>query len=823
MNDYINSGERLSFAQLLVDNTISIPLIQRDYVQGRVSEDEVRTEFLNALINYLKEGTPFRDLDFIYGFLNENKILYPLDGQQRLTTLMLLHWFLANKESKFNQYKQICTKEIEGKLVPKFSYENRVSSKEFCNELFSRELDFSSLLIEDANRKNSMSKTIRNYNWYASVWDYDPTIQNILNMLDAMHHLFLHESNFFEALVNQEKPIITFLFMDLGKNNLSDDLYIKMNARGVQLTPYENFKAKLEKYITTTNFNQKFKLDIGDGTQDLDFKTYYTYKLDGEWSNMVWNILKSKDKEINHPEKFDVIWTNIFRVSFLHSLLKSDYNDKEVQNVVRELLTNSKPFSYYEYTSIITNSKEFALEIINQRTISEFVDLLNSLDENGFSQNDFDYFSSADIFYDLILSDYKTAKYVERLLFFSYTEYLLQNKGKKSDESLKSWMRLVRNLIYNTAPYDNIQGFLNSVKAINELVKHSEDIDAYLEKIDFYDIIGFDTGQFKEEILKRRLEKRDSSWKGLIRDAELHPYLEGQLNFILMLCGIENDTIDGLFKTDAELQNIFGNYFRIFKELFNAQGLNQDYSKNGEYRFERALLSLGDYTLQEGNNKSFLINRDRDISWKRFLKFDKKTEHKQIIKSFFENLFNSSGSLKNDLQRIIDEHCEVDIWWRYLIVNNAGLLDYFDNTKKRYFREKTNHGFVFLKGERVSGAHAELESYNFYLNENNRFNFIEYYSVSGENNDDIPCTYLDVEVEDLKYGIDVRFINEEFNIAVKKRSLEPYNGTLSNLLVSESFSYNDYFSKNTGDYETTNKYLATLIEKIKIIKDNQSN
>ena len=71
---------------------IIIPIIQRDYAQGRrgFEVDRVRSRFLDSLYKALTE-TPIT-LDFVYGNI-ENGILTPLDGQQRLTTLFLLHWY----------------------------------------------------------------------------------------------------------------------------------------------------------------------------------------------------------------------------------------------------------------------------------------------------------------------------------------------------------------------------------------------------------------------------------------------------------------------------------------------------------------------------------------------------------------------------------------------------------------------------------------------------------------------------------------------------------------------------------------------------------
>ena len=68
---------------------IVIPIIQRDYAQGRPGEDirRVRSRFLDALYEAVTSKPII--LDFIYGDINKKGIMTPLDGQQRLTTLFL--------------------------------------------------------------------------------------------------------------------------------------------------------------------------------------------------------------------------------------------------------------------------------------------------------------------------------------------------------------------------------------------------------------------------------------------------------------------------------------------------------------------------------------------------------------------------------------------------------------------------------------------------------------------------------------------------------------------------------------------------------------
>ena len=69
----ISKGERLTFFQLFNEKNwnIEIPIIQRDYAQGRQTSREIRDTFLNTLSDHLKSGKNI-DLDFVYGSLNEN-------------------------------------------------------------------------------------------------------------------------------------------------------------------------------------------------------------------------------------------------------------------------------------------------------------------------------------------------------------------------------------------------------------------------------------------------------------------------------------------------------------------------------------------------------------------------------------------------------------------------------------------------------------------------------------------------------------------------------------------------------------------------------
>ena len=124
------NNAKISFWDFISTHKVVIPIIQRDYAQGRKGKEELRKGFLTnlkqALDNKLPNDEEYLKLDFVYG-ATDDQVLYPLDGQQRLTTLWLLHWFIALRAGELN--------EANCKILSRFSYETRVSSREFCERM----------------------------------------------------------------------------------------------------------------------------------------------------------------------------------------------------------------------------------------------------------------------------------------------------------------------------------------------------------------------------------------------------------------------------------------------------------------------------------------------------------------------------------------------------------------------------------------------------------------------------------------------------------------------------------------------------------------
>lgn len=191
-------------------------------------------------------------LDFIYGDLSESGVLTPLDGQQRLTTLFLLHWYAAKKES-LPLLKTPC--------LEKFSYETRPDSRDFCEYLTAFQPTFANY--------ESLSAEITDQAWFALNWKKDPTIKSMLVMLDAIAEKFNDVEHLWKKLSD---GAISFYFLAIENMGLTDEIYITMNSRGKLLTDFEHFKAEF-----------KHKLD----EIDAKLSDKIILNIDTKWTHML--------------------------------------------------------------------------------------------------------------------------------------------------------------------------------------------------------------------------------------------------------------------------------------------------------------------------------------------------------------------------------------------------------------------------------------------------------------------------------------------------------------------------------------------------------
>jgi len=544
MNNNINT-QATTFWNFLKGNTIEIPIIQRDYAQGRLGKENLRKNFLADLKNALESNKTMK-LDFVYGSM-ENGDLNPLDGQQRLTTLWLLHWYIALRARKLND--ENC------KIFHNFTYETRISSREFCENICKAE-------YFNYFDGNDIVGFITKQTWFYSAWKQDPTIQSMLRMLggtkiadkkgkdlkDGIEELFQKTNedkfkSYWEELTLKE--VIVFYHLPLKDFGLSDDLYIKMNARGKQLTDFENFKADLIGYIT----KQAEDNPKSEWNDLLDAKNGIPIKLDTDWTDIFW---KNKSKESNIDEIYFAFINRYFLQELICAkkedntdLYSVDYLEKE--NVAfRHLYGEKGDDSRLQYSGL--DKYPFSDDkVISHFLFTSFSDTLNNFKQDYSICKFFGacclnaYFPTwVDSKFEFIprydeTGNITTLGQKERVVFLAVCRYF--EKGNFNNVLFKRWMRVVWNIVENSG-IETISAMIGAMRLIDELSEGAHDIYNFLSNSQLQVKSQFAKDQVVEEIAKAKQiligEQRSDgkAWEEIIIEAEKYAFFKGAIRFL---------------------------------------------------------------------------------------------------------------------------------------------------------------------------------------------------------------------------------------------------------------------------------------------------
>lgn len=618
-----NTGREMTFWSLINEYCICIPIIQRDYVQGREKDQVIgaRQNLLDDMRRVVEDGK--LDLNFVYGKVHE-KTFIPLDGQQRLTTLFLLHWFAFLKAKDFDKLK----------VLEKFSYETRVNSRRFIGDLVKQAQSITTL-----PQRTPISEQIKDQSWFWMEWVYDPTVHSALIMLDEIEKRFSDVENLADRLTNGSS--ISFRFLNMQDLGMEDSLYIKLNARGRQLTDFEKFKAELEKHIKSETIAENVRQD-------------YPERLDREWADLFWKWTG----QIEKPEEFDKVYMRCFHWALWNRWAATQ---KEIQPSNKDITDAMNKTEYYRLDEYKKHNA------IDGLVLEDLYYTLQYYAPDPVGKIAIDFFD--------ICTEAKDVTYQDRVLFFAVTRYIGREKGSVHTEQFIHWIRILKNLARN-AYMDGLDIFVGAIQTIAELSeKHTCDLLEYFASPDCPNTLkGFIGYQVEEERLKARLILRSPAWADAIEEAEAHPYFSGQIAFLLHFSGLQLDTIDQA--DDSALIECLQK-FNIYKKkmlegLFNEKGLKTDYQL-----FSRAILSKGDYLLDFNYCKSFLIDSNRDIGWRVLLRKSNAAK-RQFLQAVLDELDENDlteETINQTLNAIIKEaNIPVDDWRYYLVKWNNLLI-----------------------------------------------------------------------------------------------------------------------------------------------------
>ena len=477
---------------------IIIPIIQRDYAQGRDNPDvvRVRERFIEALYKAVTEN-PIT-LDFVYGDIDKEGNMTPLDGQQRLTTLFLLHWYAAKKENIVKD---------DYDFLEKFSYETRYSARNFCHELVNYNPEF---------KKDSLSEEIIDQAWFPLDWKNDPTISSMLRMLDAIHNRFKSMTDLWNKL---KERCITFYFLPIKDMGLTDELYIKMNSRGKPLTLFEHFKAELEREIRNI---------------DDELANKIMRKIDIDWTDLLWKYRNSNTGSLDDniiDDEFLRYFKFICDVIYYRKEISAGNRGKDVFELL-DLYSSSKSEDAEEN---IKTLERFFDCWLNIRDYSDPKDFLSSFMANTHEDGKILVKSGSDlnIFKDCLHTYPDRAKFpLNRFVLLYAIITYLQNFDKVTESAFKRRIRIVNNLIQNSRDEISDRQDRNRMP---DILKQTEAI--ILTGVINDDIgLNFNANQILEEKEKIKYLESNPNMASVMFELEDHDLLKGQISIV----GIEN-------------------------------------------------------------------------------------------------------------------------------------------------------------------------------------------------------------------------------------------------------------------------------------------
>ena len=650
---------KYSLQTLMKDvDKVEIPVIQRDYAFGR-KNDEIKKKcerFITNLSNFEENAIT---LDIIYGNIEDRVIdrinecvFIPLDGQQRLTTLFLLYYFAKVKDN---------IEEKEYDFLKKFTYNTRLDSKDFCEELIKYPLT----LENDKNIKDIIS----DQKWFQLCWETDPTINSMLNVLNCIQRKFKNIDKLWKKLnpENPEKAPIQFYYLDLESAGLNDELYIKMNSTGKQLTLFENFKVELEQRFIDNDKKIAENLDVSENIPLL---------IDTEWTDLLWHYRKDENDSI---VPVDSRFLNYFKFIFGIMCLKN-----------AELpLTNSDDYSLFdEYLDKFFPKDDYNKTINNIQELKKYFDCWTKLKQDDRWEKS----ATPNEFFEKILSnehslekvkikdnidlletcvtDYDKSTFNQRLYLYTVISYLANEKDLDKEHFLKKF-RCIRNLIENSS--DRLAYRKDETNRLKRII---EQIDLFMEndKEEFKekddegkDFSTFNEHQIGEEKLKFEwIKNKDIANINTLYKLEDHDVLRGQIGII-------------------GLDNINEERYESFNKLFDESDKN---------KIARALMTIDDYSMNR-YEKYRVPNKD-ESSWREFF-------HKATNKNAWGDSENNRKTLNitlnelldklktKTLDKIIAEYPDTEKDWRYYYIKYPEAFD----TPRGYYHYDYRDGYPY--------------------------------------------------------------------------------------------------------------------------------
>lgn len=750
---------------------VCIPQIQRDYAEGRETDsvEKKRTNMLSDMLRAVYNNEAL-SLDFVYGNM-EGQTFMPLDGQQRLTTLFVLHWLLGRNDD---------IKDSLGHSL--FVYQTRKTSEEFCHWLVKQE---SNVILEKwhqevigAEKSNANNKELWNipdengkidkianrlkyplvhvptlFDYFMGMddfkwdWHIDPNIRSMIVVIETAYKL-INQQGTLDYVISQNKNLDNIKF-EILKNLKCDgeELFEKMNARGKALSTYDLLKSSLEEELEI----QKSSLSINrDWQNEIDNKWLY-YCWDS--SNIPFDPTLDDVKKVE--EKLETLLIRMIGKTFFKQniLYKKPDDGTEVPGQSLEACIykdcDNVAENYFKYARFERSKESFSTSSFSQLNLQEVYDDLNNLiykdDTDGTYKDIARYLHDNGLRMhsannNTLLDDFTSngLGHETRVIFYAMMAYLKRCNAATlvgnpiEFANFKDWMRFTRNVFTSAnknVRIDKPDLVKSAISAIDKWLEsffathhkgasNSEMLD-FIANVIVSDANGQEQARLDEEAIKAKLRlgnyTNDNSkdWGNAIIDTEDDSYLWGQI-----IAPLKWSERNGLYNLCA---------FNQYMEKLIA--LIEESRKDGGLRLIQACLCLKDYRLNGNSNWGSLgtMTDDRDISWKRHLRdCDKNGNYGELLKRLIEiwkNQYNTLPCNQFLSNFIVANACLITDWRKYIcMLPHTKLQALFNHvgTNKRYVNLDNGNIYLYRSTQpRSDAVRYELLTLYLYVSVNN--------------------------------------------------------------------------------------------------------
>lgn len=765
-----------NLCQLLSNGkVIEIPKIQRDYAEGRELEsiEKKRFSMLMDMLDVVTGISSSLSLDFVYGTQDQNKF-FPLDGQQRLTTLFLLYWLLGRNDTlKDSQNHSL------------FVYETRTTSEEFCRWLVNQNAtdiivpwkkvvkekrnqnkqnraqwdsyaDENGVVDKIANRlrfplekEPSLVEFFMGIDGFKWDWHLDPSIRSMIVVVESACNILDQKGANLGAINSANLDKITFgVLSDLDCDG--DALFEKMNARGKALSSFDLMKSSLEEEL------EKQELLIIDD---------WRREMDGTWIDYCWDVSNiPQNPTLQDVEKVEkklerLLIREIGKSFFKTGFMFTPTGDPDVKSPGQLLQENvckdcDRVFDLYQrYARYERGCGNTSFSKLN------FQDIYADLDNLFYTEKDS---QGNDVWRDVswylqknglkwhaendntLLDDFvaDSLNHDTRVMFYAIAAYLRRVSAKKiagdsktglqsngvEFENFRDWMRFIRNifaLANRTAQIDKAALVKKACQDVDKWLGNfftacptrtaSNNMLNFLKNLD---ALGQEKNVVDNESLKAKLRiglliagsATASQWESAIYDAENYPYFGGQIMAPMSWS-----------KDNAGNYNLstFVDYVNRLKSLFS--------QTDADLKLIQACLSMQDYRFNGGPDWGSLgtLNTDRDISWKRHMRNEERGVYGVLLKSLID-AWKSPNYIALSCEDFLENLKSTNLQsipktdWRYFICNldcaKLKKLLGIAKTSQRYISFEDSHVYVYRSSsKRVDSVRFELVTLYLYV------------------------------------------------------------------------------------------------------------